>query len=170
MVRRTQETNITEKLSMNQDIQWTALPSPITRIVSFNLTNQSYNLLSTREDTNLTSSPSPGRCSWWSWRLSRPRPESWTWGRSWQWQWWTCPLYSKGRASAGEWPLADWRGSCRCGWRWWRAPPCPGGRQTRSTDISSQSRASAWRPWYWSCPPSSWCCPPCPRPAGSCRK
>ena len=30
----------------------------------------------------LASSPSPGRCSWWSWRQSRPRPVSWTWGRS----------------------------------------------------------------------------------------
>ena len=40
MVRRTQDTNITEKLSMNQDIQWTAFPSPITRMVSFNLRNQ----------------------------------------------------------------------------------------------------------------------------------
>ena len=40
MVRRTQDTNITEKLSMNQDIQWTAFPSPITRMVSFNLKNQ----------------------------------------------------------------------------------------------------------------------------------
>ena len=40
-VRRTQDTNITEKLSINQEIQWTALPRPITLIVSFNLTKQS---------------------------------------------------------------------------------------------------------------------------------
>ena len=37
MVSRTQEINITEKLSMNQDNQWTLLPRPITLIVSFRL-------------------------------------------------------------------------------------------------------------------------------------
>ena len=37
MVSRTQEMNITEKLSMNQDNQWTLLPRPITLIVSFRL-------------------------------------------------------------------------------------------------------------------------------------
>ena len=37
MVSRTQEMNMTEKLSTNQDTQWTLLPRPITRIVSFRL-------------------------------------------------------------------------------------------------------------------------------------
>ena len=35
IVRRTQEVNMMAKLSRNQEIQWTLLPSPITLIVSF---------------------------------------------------------------------------------------------------------------------------------------
>ena len=40
MVSRTQEMNITEKLSTNQDSQWTLFPNPITLIVSFSLKRQ----------------------------------------------------------------------------------------------------------------------------------
>ena len=44
MVSRTHEMNITEKLSTNQDNQWTLFPRPITRIVSFSLEYQIINL------------------------------------------------------------------------------------------------------------------------------
>ena len=36
-VSRMHDSSITEKLSINQEIQWTALPSPITLMVSFSL-------------------------------------------------------------------------------------------------------------------------------------